>query len=96
MVAGIAIVLALLALVAPLTIFKRVSQALEVFARAVATAVTWVLMTLLYYIVFLPAGLVLRSGKKLAITQGADSRLPTYWTRTEEREIPLESYRRQF
>jgi hypothetical protein len=95
-VAGIAILLALLALVAPLTVFKKVSHALEVFARGVASAVTWVLMTILFYLVFLPIGLVLRSGKKLAITQGADRRLPTYWTRTEEREPPLESYRRQF
>jgi hypothetical protein len=95
-VAGIAILLALLALVAPLTVFKKVSHALEVFARGVASAVTWVLMIILYYVVFLPIGLVLRSGKKLAITQGADRRLPTYWTRTEERETPLESYRRQF
>jgi hypothetical protein len=95
-VGGIAILLALLALVAPLTIFKTVSHALEVFARGVASAVTWVLMAILYYVVFLPIGLVLRAGKKLAITQGADPRLPTYWTRTEERETPLESYRRQF
>jgi hypothetical protein len=95
-VAGIAILLALLALAAPLTIFKKISHALEVFARGVASAVTWVLMAILYYVVFLPIGLVLRAGKKLAITQGADPRLPTYWTRTEERETPLESYRRQF
>lgn len=95
-VGGIAILLALLALVAPLTIFKKVSHALEVFARGVASAVTWVLMAILFYVVFLPVGLVLRSGKKLAITKGADPRLPTYWTRTEERETPLESYRRQF
>lgn len=95
-VAGIAVLLALLALVAPLTVFKKVSHALEVFARGVASAVTWVLMTILFYLVFLPIGLVLRSGKKLAITKGADRRLPTYWTRTEEWENPLESYRRQF
>ena len=95
-VAGIAVLLALLALVAPLTVFKKISHALEVFARGVASAVTWVLMTILFYLVFLPVGLVLRSGKKLAITKGADRRLPTYWTRTEEREHPLESYRRQF
>jgi hypothetical protein len=95
-VGGIALLLALLALVAPLTLFKQVSHALEVFARGVASVVTWVLMAILFYVVFLPVGLVLRSGKKLAITKGADPRLPTYWTRTEERETPLESYRRQF
>ena len=95
-VAGIAVLLALLALAAPLTVFKKVNHVLEVFARGVATAVTWVLMTILFYLVFLPIGLVLRAGKKLAITRGADRRLPSYWIPTEGRETPLESYRRQF
>jgi hypothetical protein len=95
-VAAIAVILALLALVAPLTAFKKVSGVLEAFARGVASAVTWVLMTLLYYVVFLPVGLVLRGRGKLAITKGADRRLATYWTPTEGRETPLESYRRQF
>ncbi len=95
-VAGIAVVLALLALAAPLTVFKRINHVLEIFARGLASGVTWVLMTVLFYLVFLPIGLVLRAGKKLAITKGADRRLPSYWIPTEGRETPLESYRRQF
>jgi formate-dependent nitrite reductase membrane component NrfD len=95
-VAGIAIVLALLALAAPLTVFKRINHALEVFAWGLASGVTWVLMTILFYLVFLPIGVVLRAGKKLGITKGADRRLPSYWIPTEGRETPLESYRRQF
>jgi uncharacterized membrane protein len=94
-VAGIAVVLALLALAAPLTVFKKVNHVLEVFARGVAAGVSWVLMAILFYVVFLPIGLVLRAGHKLAITRGADRRLPSYWIPTE-RETPLESYRRQF
>jgi hypothetical protein len=95
-VAGIAVVLALLALAAPLTAFKKVNHFLEIFARGVATGVSWVLMTFLYYVVFWPTGLVLRAGHKLGITQGADRRLPTYWISTGDRETPLESYKRQF
>jgi len=95
-VAGIAVFLALLALAAPLTAFKKVNRVLEVFAREVATGVTWVLMTILFYLVFLPIGLVLRAGHKLGITKGADRRLTSYWISTGDRETPLESYRRQF
>jgi len=95
-VAGIAVILALLALAAPLTVFKKVNHVLEVFARGVATGVTWVLMTVLFYVVFLPIGLVLRAGHKLGITKGADRRLTSYWIPTADRETPLESYRRQF
>jgi hypothetical protein len=94
-VAGIALVLTVLALAAPLTIFKKVNHVLEVFARGVATGVTWILMTVLFYVVFLPIGLVLRAGHKLRITKGADRRLSSYWIPTD-RETPFESYRRQF
>jgi len=94
-VAGIAMVLALLALAAPLTAFKKVNHALEIFAWGLATGVTWVLMAILFYVVFLPIGLVLRAQKKLGITKGADRRLPSYWIPTD-RETLLESYRRQF
>jgi hypothetical protein len=94
-VAGIAVVLALLALASPLTAFKKVNYFLEVFARGVATGVSWLLMTFLFYVVFWPIGLVLRAGDKLAITRSPDKRLPSYWISTD-RETPLESYRRQF
>ena|GEM_PF-1299040 len=95
-VASIAVVLALLALAAPLTVFKRINHVLEIFARGVATAVSWVLMSFLYYVVFWPIGLVLRAGHKLGITQGPDRSLPSYWISTADRENPLESYKRQF
>ncbi|HSS52369.1 MAG TPA: hypothetical protein VLX28_25785 [Thermoanaerobaculia bacterium] len=95
-VAGIAVVLALLALAAPLTVFKKINHVLEIFARGVATGVSWLLMTFLYYVVFWPIGLVLQAGHKLGITQGPDRSLPSYWISTEDRETPLESYKRQF
>jgi formate-dependent nitrite reductase membrane component NrfD len=97
-IAAIAVLIALLALVSPLGAYKTLTRWLDRFAHAVGSAVTWALMTVLFYIVFLPAGLVLRSRKKLGISRGADPRLPTYWIATEERERArtLESYRKQF
>ena len=95
-VAGVALVLGLLALAAPLTAYKQVTRALDVFAHGIAATVTWVLMTVLYYLLFLPAGLILRSRRKLAITRSFDKSLPTYWTATDGREHPPESYRKQF
>jgi hypothetical protein len=99
-IAAIAVVVALTALASPLGAYKTLSRWLDRFAHAVGAAVTWVLMTILFYLVFLPAGLFLR--RKLAITlgndRGADRRLPTYWIATEERERARtpESYRKQF
>ncbi len=95
-IAAIAVLIALTALASPLGAYKTLSRWLDRFAHAVGAAVTWVLMVVLFYVVFLPAGLFLR--RKLAITKGADRRLPTYWIATEERERARtpESYRKQF
>jgi len=97
-IASVATLLSLPTLVAPLTAGRTVARALDRFAHGVGTIVTWVLMTLLYYLLFLPAGLLLRAGGKLGVTRGFDPRRPTYWTSTEEREKARtsESYRRQF
>jgi len=97
-IAGVALLLSLPGLLAPLTAGRGVARALDRFAYAVGTGVTWVLMTFLYYLLFLPAGLILRARGKLAITRGFDPRRPSYWTSVEERERARtpESYRRQF
>jgi uncharacterized membrane protein (GlpM family) len=97
-VAAIAVLVALLALASPLGAYKVLIRGLDVFAHAVGAVVTWGLMAILFYLVFLPAGLVLRARGKLGVSKGADKRLPTYWIATEERERArtLASYKKQF
>ncbi|HBL27443.1 MAG TPA: hypothetical protein DD490_11465 [Acidobacteria bacterium] len=99
-IAAVAVLLSLPGLVAPLTAGRAVAKVLDRFAHGVGLTVTWVLMTLLYYVLFLPVGLVLRAGGKLGITRGFDRRLTSYWTNVEEREraraARVEPYSRQF
>lgn len=97
-IAAIAILAALLALASPLGLYKGLTRGLDLFAHAVGAGVTWALMTVLFYLVFLPAGLILRARGKLGISRGPDRRLPTYWIATDERERARtpESYRKQF
>jgi hypothetical protein len=85
-----------LALAAPLTAYRRVTGWIDRFARGVGMVVTWVLMTVLYYVVFLPVGLFLRARGRLGITRGADPGRPTYWRPTADRVKTLDSYRKQF
>jgi hypothetical protein len=94
-VASIAVVIALLALASPLGLYKGLTRALDRFAHAVGSALTWVLMPILFYLVFLPIGLLLRARGKLAISKSADPRMPSYWKSTERERTP-ESYRKQF
>jgi hypothetical protein len=95
-VAGIALLFFLIAVVSPLTLYPKVMALLDRFAHVVGAAVTWVLMTILYYIFFLPAGLLLKAGHKLAITTRFDRALPTYWSKADERQRAPEAYRKQF
>jgi hypothetical protein len=95
-VAGIGLALTAIALLWPLTLHRTITRALERFARIVASGVTWVLMTLLFYLVFLPLGLFLRTAGKLGITRGGDPKRASYWEPAAGREPTLDSYRRQF
>ncbi|HVG07266.1 MAG TPA: hypothetical protein VNM67_06135 [Thermoanaerobaculia bacterium] len=94
-IAGVSLALALLALVAP-PAYRKVAGLLDRFGYAVGSVVTWLLMTLLYYVLFLPVGLLLRARGKLAVTQHPDRRLASYWTSTEGKPWTAESYRKQF
>lgn len=94
-IAGVSLALTLLALVAP-PAYRKVAGLLDRFGHAVGMTVTWVLMTVLYYILFLPVGLLLRAQKKLAVTQHPDRRLSSYWSSTEGKPWTAESYRKQF
>ena len=94
-IAGVSVGLALLALAAPAA-YRKVAGLLDRFGHAVGMTVTWVLMTVLYYVLFLPVGLLLRAQKKLAVTQHPDRRLPSYWSSTEGKPWTAESYRKQF
>ncbi len=94
-VAAVAIVLTLLAFAAP-SAYRKVTGLLDRFAHFVGMAVTWVFMTLIYYVLFLPVGLLLRAQKKLAITDHPDPRQASYWSSTEGKPWTAESYRKQF
>jgi hypothetical protein len=95
-VASIAVLSTLLALVSPLGGFHRLQRALAVFARGVGLAMTWFLMTLAYYLLFLPVGLLLRAGGKLRITRGRDAARASYWQEAQATPAGLDAYRKPF
>ena len=95
-VAVLSLTVALLAVAAPLTLYRRLRGALDRLAHWVGTGVTWLLMTVLFYLLFLPAGLIMRAMGKLAFTRFVDPAVDTYWTPTEGHVHSAESYRKQF
>ena len=95
-VAGISVVLALVALLSPGGLYPRIAAALEAFGRVVGTTITWILMTLAYLLLFLPVGLLLRATGKLRLQRAYDSSRASYWQPASQRPLTIENYRRQF
>ncbi|HEV8629585.1 MAG TPA: hypothetical protein VGV61_04645 [Thermoanaerobaculia bacterium] len=95
-VAAVALSMALLALLSPLGGFRAVTRALDTFGRFVGVTITWVLMTLAYFLLFVPCGLLLRAGGKLRISRRADPRLASYWTPAAPLRAGLDGYRKPF
>jgi hypothetical protein len=95
-VAAVAVAVALCALVSPLGLYRGLRRALDRFGSWVGTVVTWLTMTLVFYLMFLPVGLILRAAGKLSLTRFADPSRATYWTPTDNRPHTADSYRKQF
>jgi hypothetical protein len=95
-VVSIAVLTTLLALVSPLGAFRALTRALEAFARGVGLVLTWLLMALAYYLLFLPVGLLLRLAGKLHVTRGADAHRTSYWEPAKATAPGIDTYRRSF
>jgi hypothetical protein len=53
-------------------------------------------MGFLFYLLFLPIGLLLRARHGLRLTRGFDPQAPSYWTRAAARSGGAERYQKQF
>jgi|GEM_PF-1949330 len=83
-VAVISLLVLALALASPLGLYARFEHALDRLAHGVGLAVTWVLMPILYLVLFLPVGLLLRATGKLRLTRRPDPAATTYWRSPRE------------
>jgi len=93
--AALALLLLAVALASPRGLYPRVERGVAAFARAVGLAVSWITLTLVHFLVFLPLGLLLRATGRLRITRSPDPGAASYW-RPADRPGPAERYERQF
>jgi hypothetical protein len=92
----VTLALLLIALASPRGAYRAIAIGLRRFGHTVGLAVTWVLMTLIFYLLFFPVGLVLRGLGRLGLTFGAELGRASYWEPVAWERITAESYRRQF
>ena len=52
-------------------------------ARAIARAITWLLLTLVFYLAFTPYGVILRAMGRNPLALAWEPNRPTYWIRRE-------------
>lgn len=79
-VAGaVALVVLLLALLAPGTLYPRLEVWIAALARGVGMVVSQSTLTVVHLLVFVPLGVLLRATGSLRITTDLDRRAPTYW-----------------
>jgi len=94
-VLGIAGLILLAALISPTGLYAGIALGLEALGHFVRRAMTWVLMPLIFYMIFLPFGLLFRRGHKDPMRRFYDPNAATYWSPRKD-QGPSLSLKRQF
>ena len=95
-VATIALSITLVALVSPRGAFARLTHWVGRFAYGVGLGVTWIFLPILFFLVFLPLGLVLRARGRLRLTRAPEPERETYWNSAGSWPKAPQDYERQF
>jgi hypothetical protein len=92
--AGLAALNLLLGLAAPRA-FGAIDRALQAFGRGCGIAVTWLVLTLLFYLFFLPARLILLAARRDPLERRFPDTPTSYWV--PRRSVKsMDDYRKQF
>jgi hypothetical protein len=92
---GAAPVLVLLALAAP-AVLGPVHRVWMPVAKGIARALTWLLLTLTFYLVFTPYGIVLRMLGKDPLDRGFEKGRASYWHRRSDGPFDPERLGKQY
>jgi hypothetical protein len=76
---GIAGVLLLAALLSPSGVYATIERGIDALARRTGIALGWVLLVPVFYLFFLPFGLVMRRGRRDRMQRRFEAEASTYW-----------------
>jgi hypothetical protein len=80
---GAATIVLLAALTSPRGIYAVLDGMAQAIGRRIGRALTWLLLVPLFYLFFLPFGLLFRRGRRDRLKRSFDSEAPTYWEALE-------------
>ncbi|MFP8877988.1 MAG: hypothetical protein VCE43_00200 [Myxococcota bacterium] len=73
------VTIALAGLLSPTGLFVLIDRGFQALARGLSRIITWAVLLPLFYLFFLPFGLVLRAGKRDRLQRWMDADAATYW-----------------
>jgi hypothetical protein len=82
------------ALVSPSGLHAGMQRLFETTGRVLGRAMTWLLMAPLFYLFFLPFGMILRRGKRDRLRRYFDPEAESYWE--SHTSVPTSSWERQY
>jgi hypothetical protein len=77
------------------SLFAKIEQAGRWFGKGVGTAITWLLLVPMFYLVFVPGRLILRIRGIDPMCRKFPTDAPTYWV-PRKPVVNLDEYKRQF
>jgi hypothetical protein len=80
---GAAAIVLFAALASPRGLYALLDRMTRAIGRRIGRALTWLLLVPLFYLFFLPFGLLFRRGRRDRLKRYFDSEAPTYWEALE-------------
>ena len=91
-----AVTIALAGLLSPTGLYVAIDRGFQALAHGLARVVTWAVLLPLFYLFFLPFGLVLRAGNRDRLQRWMDPNAATYWEPREGVTAASASRKRQY
>lgn len=95
-VCSIALVLTVLAIVAPLAVYEPIKRALAWLSMIVGTVISFVVLLALYCLFFVPFGILFRKGNRNKLSLGFAANQSSYWIDRSAPSGKNNNYERQF
>ena len=79
-VMSIAALILLSALLSPTGLYAGIERLFAALGRRVGTGLTWIVLPLIFYLIFLPFGTVFRSGRRDPMKRFYEADAESYWS----------------
>ena len=93
---AISALIALLALIAPVRIYRHLDRLADRFGHWVGLVLAWLLLTPVFYLFFMPFRLLFRTQTRDTLCRTLDPEATTYWTDVNEGDTVLKSLEKPY